>query len=156
MATIFKLVTLPDARLRQKSELIPESRIHEPTFVRYLDNLIATMWHADGIGIASVQIGEMIRAVVITRGDEPIVLINPEISYRSLRRQSSEEGCLSVPGFFGPVRRNYRVRVRALDRKGAPIMLDASGLLARIIQHEVDHTNGILFVDRTRKVYATN
>ncbi|PJE75794.1 peptide deformylase [Candidatus Uhrbacteria bacterium CG10_big_fil_rev_8_21_14_0_10_48_11] len=152
MATILPLVTLPDERLHQPSEKVSLAGLQQPRIQTLIDDMIATMWKADGVGIAAVQIGKQLRLVIITDGDTPIELINPKILYRSLSKDSMEEGCLSVPGFYGPVRRPRSVYARAYNRHGKKISIKATGFIARIIQHEVDHTNGILFVDRADRV----
>ncbi|MFA5954518.1 MAG: peptide deformylase [Patescibacteria group bacterium] len=152
MATILPLVTLPDARLRKVSKKLTVGEIKDPKTQTLIDDMIATMWDADGIGIAAVQIGLNLRLVIITDGETPIELINPKILYRSLKKESMEEGCLSVPGFYGPVRRSLRVYVHAYNRHAERVTVHATGLIARIIQHEVDHTNGKLFIDRADEV----
>ena len=117
-----------------------------------IDNMIATMWEADGVGIAAPQIGESVRIIIVVSGAEALPLINPIITKRSFRQEIIEEGCLSVPGLFGPVKRSSKVRCQAYDRGGKSLTLNADGLMARIIQHEVDHLNGILFIDRAKWV----
>jgi peptide deformylase len=114
-----------------------------------VEDLIETMYDQLGIGLAAPQVGISLRIIVV---DDPEAggarpLINPGIAER--RGQAvAEEGCLSIPGIFAPVERAAWVRVEALDRDGRPLSLEADGLLARVIQHEVDHLDGILFIDR--------
>lgn len=128
------------------------SLIERSDFQRLIDDMIATMYQAVGIGLAAPQIGQSIRLAVIAREVDPsgqiVVLINPTLSAASVEHESVEEGCLSVPGVFGFVERPQAITVAALDRHGRPWQRSADGLFARVIQHEVDHLNGRLFLDR--------
>ena len=116
---------------------------------------------APGVGLAGPQVNEPLRVIVVEFGDEEdeevpkklYVLVNPEISRTSSETLVAAEGCLSVPGLMGDVERSTAVTVIAKNRRGQPIKLKAKGWLARIFQHEVDHVNGILFLDRAEKVY---
>jgi peptide deformylase len=136
----------PDPRLRRRAEPVPAVT---DEVRRLVDDLAETMYDAPGIGLAAVQVNEPWRVVVIdtteTR-DRLQVFINPEI-LTSDGEQSFEEGCLSVPGIYEDVTRAQRIRVRALGRDGQPFELDAEGLLATCIQHEIDHLDGKVFVD---------
>jgi peptide deformylase len=109
------------------------------------------MIQEDGIGIAAPQVGESIRLVIINQKDKPLIMINPRIITKSIRTEIAEEGCLSVPGVFGMVKRAKKIKATALDASGKQYVLKAEGLLARVIQHEVDHLNGILFIDKMIK-----
>ena len=136
----------PDSRLRQVAQ--PVSTVNDE--IRQLvDDMAETMYAAPGIGLAAIQINVARRVVVIdvseTR-DQLQVLINPQIIERD-GLQTFEEGCLSVPGIFDEVERSQHIRVRALDRDGQPFELEADGLLATCIQHEIDHLDGKVFVD---------
>ncbi|MFB1489568.1 MULTISPECIES: peptide deformylase [unclassified Thiocapsa] len=140
------ILTFPDPRLRRKA--IPVARV-DAAIVRLVDDMLETMYAAPGIGLAAIQVNVPRRVVVIDiseNHDTPLCLINPEILSREGEEQM-DEGCLSVPGFFETVKRAERVRVRALNREGEPFTLDADGLLAVCIQHEIDHLDGKLFVD---------
>lgn len=140
------ILTFPDPRLRRKA--IPVARV-DADIVRLVDDMLETMYAAPGIGLAAIQVNVPRRVVVIDVSDNhdtPLCLINPEILAREGEEQM-DEGCLSVPGFFEPVKRAERVRVQALDREGESFTLDADGLLAVCIQHEIDHLDGKLFVD---------
>ncbi|MDX1609913.1 MAG: peptide deformylase [Halofilum sp. (in: g-proteobacteria)] len=143
---LLDILQYPDERLRHVAE--PVAEVDER--VRALaDDMVETMYAASGIGLAATQVGVDERIAVIDvspEHDQPLVLINPEILERE-GEQESEEGCLSIPGVYDRVRRAERVRVRALDRDGAEFELEADGLLAVCIQHEVDHLNGRLFID---------
>lgn len=117
-----------------------------------LDDMLETMYAIDGLGLAANQVGLNRRMFVMdtsARGEapNPLVLINPEVLWLSDEKFSSEEGCLSVPGAYAPVVRSYACRVQFLDRMGATQTLEAQDLTAACIQHEIDHLNGILFID---------
>jgi peptide deformylase len=121
-----------------------------------VDDLIATMRAASGVGLAAPQVGVSRRVFVIDvsmgrRSDGVLVLVNPEFERRA-GMQLEEEGCLSVPGFQATVARPASVRVRGLGRDGEPVTIEGEGLLARALQHEMDHLDGVLFIDRLRPV----
>jgi peptide deformylase len=123
---------------------------------RVVDDMVDTMYAAPGIGLAAPQIGVPLRICVIDlsigkRGGELVTLINPEFVERD-GMQLEEEGCLSVPGFNATVARPSRVVVRGLDRRGQPCVVEGAGLLARALQHEIDHLDGLLFLDRLRGI----
>ncbi|MCS7087891.1 MAG: peptide deformylase [Thermoflexales bacterium] len=142
-----------DPVLRRKAKKV--EKITKET-QRLIDDMVETMRAADGIGLAAPQVGVSQRiAVVEIEADENVpgsgklyVLINPEIVARSEEEQVGVEGCLSIPGWQGEVARPARITVRALDRNGQRYRLEAEGLLARVILHEIDHLDGILFLDR--------
>ena len=114
---------------------------------RLIDDMFETMYAAKGIGLAAPQVGRTERVAVVDVDDEQIVLINPEIVERGDESEKAEEGCLSIPDVYGDVQRPGRVVVRALDRDGNPFEREATGLLARCFQHEIDHLHGRLFID---------
>jgi len=141
-----EILTFPDSRLRQQAKPVEQV---DDDIRRFVDDMFETMYAAPGIGLAAVQVNVPKRVVVIDVSEdknEPVCLINPEILEAS-GTEETDEGCLSVPGFFETVARAERVRVRALDRNGEPFELDVDGLLAVCIQHEIDHLDGRLFVD---------
>lgn len=115
---------------------------------RLVDDLLDTVRDAHGAGLSAPQIGVSLRAIVSVVEDREHIVINPEIVDQSDEEIEADEGCLSIPGWWGPVKRKARVTVRGLNRKGKPIKIKSEGLEARCFQHEVDHLNGILFVDR--------
>ncbi len=143
---ILEILHYPDPRLRNKAK--PVEKVDDD--IRQLvDDMFETMYEAPGIGLAATQANVSRRVIVIDVSDEknaPLCLINPEIVARE-GEEESEEGCLSVPGVYDSVTRSERVRVNALDRDGQSIELQADGLLAVCIQHEIDHLDGKLFVD---------
>ena len=143
---ILEILRFPDPRLRNEAKPVAEVDAEVRTLV---EDMFETMYDAPGIGLAATQVNVARRVVVIDisdEHDEPLCFINPEILERDGEEQM-EEGCLSVPGFFEKVTRAERIKVRALDREGNPFELDADGLLAVCIQHEIDHLDGKLFVD---------
>ncbi len=143
---ILDILHFPDPRLRRRAK--PVAQVDD-AIRRAVDDMFETMYAAPGIGLAAVQVNIPKRIIVIDiseEKDQPLCLINPEILARD-GVEEMDEGCLSVPGIYEKVRRAQRVRVRALDREGAPFELDAEGLLAVCIQHEIDHLEGKLFVD---------
>ncbi len=141
-----KILLYPDPRLRRTASPVVEVNAEIRTLV---DDMAETMYQAPGIGLAAIQVDVAKRVIVIDISKERNALhvfINPEIYYKE-GEQVLEEGCLSVPGIYEPVNRAERIRVRALDRDGKPFDLEAAGLLAVCIQHEVDHLDGKIFVD---------
>lgn len=141
-----EILTFPDERLRRRAEPVEQV---DNSIRQLVDDMLETMYDAPGIGLAAIQVNVPRRVIVIDTSDEkdqPLCLINPQILERSGEEQM-DEGCLSVPGFFEPVTRAERVKVRALGRDGEPFELETDGLLAVCIQHEIDHLDGKLFVD---------
>ncbi|NEV61011.1 peptide deformylase [Thiorhodococcus minor] len=140
------ILTFPDSRLRKKA--LPVDQVDDD-IRRLVDDMLETMYDAPGIGLAATQVNVQRRIIVMDLSehhDSPLCFINPELVWQEGKEQM-DEGCLSVPGFFEPVTRAERVRVKALDRNGEPFTLEADGLLAVCIQHEIDHLEGKLFVD---------
>jgi peptide deformylase len=122
-----------------------------PELAAEVERMVALMHDALGVGLAATQLGVMRRLLVFQAGPDatPTALVNPEIEWRSGEMETAEEGCLSLPGIVVDVERPLHVRVRARDAAGDPLEIEASGLEARVIQHEVDHLDGILMLDRT-------
>lgn len=142
--------------LRSTSRALSGEEIVQPATQKLIDDMVNTMYHAHGVGLAAPQIGQGLRLAVIAAeafdGPTPLVMVNPIITAPSLEQTSLEEGCLSIPKVFGPVKRAARLTLRALDRRGQPFRLTAEGFFARVIQHEVDHLNGRLFLDRADRI----
>ena len=133
-----------DLVLRQKARRVTTT---DSSIQRLIDDMVETMQQASGVGLAAPQIGVPLRVVVIQLPDEePVALINPEIVKRSGEREVVE-GCLSVPGYAGDIKRSVSVTVKARDRQGKSVRIKASGLMAQALEHELDHLNGVLFVD---------
>ena len=128
-----------------RKETVPVTQFDE-SLRTLIQNMFETMYAAEGIGLAAPQVGRLERVAVIDVGDNPIVIVNPEI-VKTEGSAKGEEGCLSIPEIYGDVERPSRVVVDALDRDGNPISIEASELLARCLQHEIDHLHGKLFID---------
>lgn len=152
MPKVLKILINPNESLRKKSTPISEKEITSKELQELCDNLEETMIKKDGVGLASPQIGKNIRLVTVNTKNGPIFLFNPKITGKSWLKEWGEEGCLSVPLTFGDVRRHLRVTCAFHNRKGKPDKIKASGLLARVIQHELDHLDGILFIDKAKNV----
>jgi peptide deformylase len=118
-----------------------------------IDEMIGTMKYRNGTGIAAPQVGESLRLIVVTHEDKLYVIANPEITQSSTETDINVEGCLSIPNIAAEVERAIAVTVKGQDRNGKPIKIKAKGWLARIFQHEVDHINGILIVERAREIW---
>jgi len=151
----FPIVKDPTPSLREHSRVLSMDEIFTPEFQAYLDKLAATMLVEDGVGIASPQIGRNIRAIIINPTGTIESWINPEIIKASDTMVESEEGCLSVPGVYGIVKRHKKIRVRAMNRHGRMEEMDVKGFPAIVWQHEIDHVNGILFVDKAERMIKT-
>ena len=133
-----------DSVLRQKAKKI--SRI-DSSVQRLIDNMIETMHQANGVGLAAPQVGLSLRVIVVQMpGEEPIALINPEIVKRT-GEQEVTEACLSVPGYYGEIKRSAEVTVKGKDRRGKAVRIKATGLMAEALEHEMDHLNGMLYID---------
>ena len=148
------ILTLPNPRLRQPATEVDEHTLERLRADGFLDALREKMVVADGVGIAATQVGVPHRIIVVLEGRTPRIYINPEITSRSLRTAVDIEGCLSVPGVIGAVQRAKSVQVRARDEQFRPIKKKYKDLIARIFQHEIDHLDGILFIDRATRTAA--
>ncbi len=154
---ILPVVVHPNQILREKTHEIPAEDIQRPAFQNLIRNMVHTMRNARGIGLAAPQVNERHRLTVIQlqEGEQPLVLINPYIVGASFRKETGEEGCLSIPGVYGTVKRNSAVTVEYRDETGARKTLKAKHLLARVIQHEIDHLEGVLFIDKAETITAS-
>ncbi|MEZ5840972.1 MAG: peptide deformylase [Hyphomicrobiales bacterium] len=149
-----EILTVPDPRLRQQCKPV---EVVDDGIRALMDEMLETMYAAPGIGLAAIQVGVARRIVVIDVSKEedartPICLVNPEVIWTSEEARVYEEGCLSVPEYYDEVERPERCRVRYLDRDGKEQELEADGLLAVCVQHEIDHLNGRLFIDHLSKL----
>jgi peptide deformylase len=149
-----KIVIEPDPILRKESE--PVEKVDDE-LRKLLDDMLETMYAAPGIGLAAVQVGILKRLIVIDISKDkekkkPLFLINPEIISRSKKTSTYEEGCLSLPGHFAEIERPAECQIKFINYEGKEKELKADGLLATCIQHEIDHLNGILFVDYLSKL----
>jgi peptide deformylase len=163
--TLREIRTVPDPVLKKKARKVSAVSAD----VRQLiDDMVETMRAAPGVGLAAPQVGVDLRVIVVEYAEEPpedrpegqpppkpvlYTLVNPEITRASSEKVEGVEACLSVPGFAGSVERNTEVVVKGFNAKGSPVRIRARGWLARIFQHEIDHINGTLFVDRATKVW---
>ncbi len=155
-----EIVTLPEAILRHKAHKVTS---FGPDLQKLAEDMIETMRQAPGVGLAAPQVGESTRLIVVEYGDEEdeeippklYVMANPEITRSSQETVLGTEGCLSIPGIQGEVERKEAVTVKGLNRQGRPMTVKAKGWMARIFQHEIDHLDGILFVDRAEKLWKT-
>ena len=153
--SILKVARMGHPVLRQATPLVDPSEISKPEFQRLIDNMFDTMLEYEGIGLAAPQVHEGIRMFVAgVAGPDtvlsPIVIINPKIEPIGTRIDEDWEGCLSIPDVRGRVPRAAEIRVRALDRKGQQQTMTANGFPARVMQHETDHLDGVLFLDRMK------
>ena len=144
---LLSILRYPDPRLHKVAQPV---QAFDARLQALIDDMLETMYEAKGIGLAATQIDVHERLIVIDvseERDQPLVLINPEITWASVERVKGEEGCLSVPGIYDGVERATSVKVKALDRHGKEQTLEADGLLAICIQHEMDHLMGKVFVE---------
>ncbi|MEX2142961.1 MAG: peptide deformylase [Anaerolineales bacterium] len=158
------IVKHPNESLRRKARPV---ETFDAELQRLIDDMIETMRAAPGVGLAAPQINVPLRVTVVEYGEEPdeeangrppekklFTLINPEITRASIETEVASEGCLSIPGLVGDVDRAVTVTIKAQNRRGQQVRIKASGWLARIFQHEIDHLNGVLFIDKALKVQA--
>jgi peptide deformylase len=145
---LLKIELLGSEVLRRRADEIaaPDAELE-----KLIDDMFETMYDAHGIGLAGPQIGVSRRVIVVDvneDGSRPFALLNPRIVESGPRKEKYEEGCLSIPGVSAPVERPITVVVEGLDRDGTPVRMEADGMLARCLQHEIDHLEGVLFIDR--------
>ena len=149
---ILEILEYPDPRLRTIAKPVEEVTDADR---KLIDDMFETMYDAPGIGLAATQVNVHKQIIVMDLSEdksEPRVFINPEVEVLDGEREAMQEGCLSVPGFYEDVERIEHCMIRAMDRDGKPFELEAKGLLAVCIQHEMDHLNGILIIDRVSEV----
>lgn len=156
------IVTLPAPILRAKARRV---KAVTPEVRELIDDMVETMRHAPGVGLAAPQVGVGLRVIVVEYAEPPedpeaapkapklYTCVNPEIMRRSTEILSGAEGCLSIPGYLGEVDRHETITVKGLNRQGQPFRVKASGWLARVFQHEIDHLDGVLFIDRAKEVW---
>jgi len=150
----YDILIIPDKRLRLKSEPV---KTVDKSIRALVGDMFDTMYAAPGIGLAAIQIGIAKRVVILDLAKkdapkDPQVFINPEVTWKSDEKAAYEEGCLSIPEYYEEVKRPSAVRVKFLDLNGRPQEMEATGLLATCLQHEIDHINGILFIDYISKL----
>lgn len=142
--TVLPIRIFGDPVLREPARLVES---FDPTLARLADDMIETMQEAPGVGLAAPQVGRSIRLVVFDIGEGPRALVNPVLSGFD-GEQVGDEGCLSIPGLYFSVKRALKVRADGFDVAGKPVVIEGEELLARVLQHEVDHIDGVLFIDR--------
>lgn len=155
---IREIVTVPNEVLRRKARPVTDFGAELQVLI---DDMVETMRVAPGVGLAAPQVGISLRVIVIEFGDEEdeevppklYMVVNPEIQRQSRQTVMGTEGCLSIPGLAGEVQRAEEVTVKGLSRRGQPMKIKASGWLARIFQHEIDHLEGVLFTDLAEQVW---
>jgi peptide deformylase len=156
---LLKIARLGHPVLRQVASPVDPAEITTPAFQKFIDDMIETMRESDGVGLAAPQVYEPRRLVLIEvkgphprypdQADVPLtVLVNPQVVSHSDEKEEDWEGCLSIPDLRGKVPRWSALQVQALDRQGLPILLKAAGFFARVIQHELDHLDGVMFLER--------
>lgn len=153
---ILPILSHPNSILRQKAREVELKEIKNYEIKKLIFDMKETVEVENGIGLAAPQVGHSLRIIVIFLENKKIALINPQITYFSLRKKKDEEGCLSIPGKFGFVKRSKVIKVKAFDENGKKIKFKAKNLLARVIQHEVDHLDGVLFIDKAEKIFENN
>ena len=145
---ILPIITYPDSILTKKTEEVAD--FNDPEIRRLALDMLETLDAVNGLGLAAPQIGRSLRICVIKYDGKSYVLINPKFKSKSLRKDILEEGCLSFPGMFFPVKRHKKAKVEAIDQHGKKITIQAEGMLARALQHEIDHLDGVLFISRNK------
>jgi peptide deformylase len=153
--SVMKIELLGSEALRRRAE---EIGAVDDELRRVVRDMFDTMYDAEGVGLAGPQVGLSRRVIVVDvreEGTHPFALVNPRILESSRDTDKAEEGCLSIPGVSSVVERPARVIVEGLDENGAPVRMEAEGLLARCLQHEIDHLDGILFIDRISPLKRT-
>ncbi len=152
--SILEILKEPDPILRKKSQEVEKV---DQSMQRLMDDMLQTMYHAPGIGLAAPQVGVLKRIIVIdlSKDDEPkkpLYIVNPKIIWKSDELISREEGCLSIPGYFAEVARPSKCKIQYLDYNGDKQEVEAEDLLSTCIQHEIDHCDGVLFIDYLSKL----
>lgn len=167
---MLEIIKLPNPKLRQRSTKIDRNFLLSKETQKLIEEMIPIMYAADGVGLAAVQVGQNIRlctigkiALQLSSGQailekhklkrKDLVLINPVWRKTNIRKVEDIEGCLSVPKTYGKVKRYKNIQVTAWDQNGNPLSFNASDMLARVVQHEVDHMDGVLFIDKAKEVY---
>ena len=154
---ILPVLIHPHPALRVCAQTVDSAQLHSLNMRRLIDDMIETMRVKDGVGIAATQVGKPYQIFIVSEIPKKVqVFINPELSVFSKKQTYLEEGCLSLPGILGWVARPAKVRLKALDLSGQPVEIKATGLMAKIVQHEYDHLQGILFIDKTERLTQGN
>lgn len=155
MAKLLPILKHPNELLRRKGRDLTLPELQTPRMKEFISQMIETMYKADGVGLAATQVGAAINLAVVAQKGGELILINPKITKYGLLKEKGEEGCLSVPGKWGMVKRAKKIKVKAINLEGKNYEIKAEGFFARVVQHEVDHLNGILFIDKANKIFET-
>jgi peptide deformylase len=156
---ILPIIIEPDKFLHQISEKIEQADLATPRLQKLIASMVETMYAKDGVGFAATQIGQGVRLIVISKEFNPLnkrkelILINPTWEKTSIFKSWDEEGCLSVPFIYGEVKRYRKIKVRAWNEKGQELNFMAEDYEARVIQHEVDHLDGVIFVSKAKNLH---
>ncbi len=148
---VMKITLKGEPVLHARAQEVDPKEIGTPAFKQLLDDMVETMYAANGVGIAAPQVGVGKRIFIAESAQGPIALINPVFTNKSWKLLGGEEGCLSVPGKYDKVRRHKSVTIEGLTADGKPISFTAENFFARILQHELDHLDGTLYVDRVKE-----
>lgn len=152
MPKILQVITDPNPILRKRSQEVNKDQTKSENMKGFIEDMKRTMLEKDGIGLAAPQVAKNIRLIVVNTKDGVLSMINPEIKKRSFLKDWEQEGCLSVPDVFGDVKRSKKITCYYTDSRGNRVKLKAKGLLARVVQHEADHLDGILFIDKAKHI----
>jgi peptide deformylase len=152
MPKILEILVNPNPILRKKSDKIKTKEITEQKMREFAMDMVETMKEKDGVGLAAPQVGKNIRLATISTKDDTLIMFNPKIIKKSFWKDWDEEGCLSVPFYFGEVKRHKSIVCVFNDIDGKEKKIRAYGFLARVIQHETDHLDGILFIDKVKNL----
>jgi len=147
---MLKILTNPNPILRKKALAIKD--VSKAEVQKLIPQMVEVMMTRDGVGLAAPQVGQSVRLITVRYQDGHLVLVNPKIVKKSLLKEWGEEGCLSVPNVYGEVKRCQKITVKYLDENGKTHKMSGEGLFARVIQHEVDHLDGVLFIDKAKKL----
>lgn len=155
---VLNIITEPNPALHKAARFLAPEEVKSDEIQKLISDLFETMYEKEGVGLAAVQAGRPLHICVIAgnyaKDKKDLVLINPKIKPASIFKEWGEEGCLSVPDVYGKVKRRKKIKVTALDKTGQQINFTASDFFARIIQHETDHLNGILFIEKAKGLHA--
>jgi peptide deformylase len=143
---VLPILTYPNPLLKKKAQIIKDTK--DPEIRNLVFDMLETLEKKQGLGLAAPQVGKSLRLCVIKLEGKTYILINPKIKSKSWKKEILEEGCLSFPGQYMPIKRSKKIKVETQDRKGHKIKIEVEGLLARAMQHEIDHLDGILFIER--------
>ena len=152
MAKLLDIVTNPNPGLRKKSQEVEVSTIKDPKTQRLCQDMARTMLEKDGVGLAGPQVGQNKRIIVVNTKEGPVCMFNPKLIKKSWRKEWGEEGCLSVPDTFGKVLRHKKALCVFVDKDCQTKSISCEGLMARIMQHEIDHLDGVLFIDKAKDI----